>query len=265
VSPAPQGEKLQKVLARLGYGSRRELEQWITDGRVSVDGKISQLGDRVSPRQLIRVDGRIVRQAAATPRRRILIYNKPEGELCTRSDPQGRPIVFTNLPVLRNGRWITVGRLDINTQGLLLVTNDGELAHRLMHPRYGIEREYAVRVHGEVGKDVIQRLKDGILLEDGEARFNTVTDAGGEGKNHWYHVTLNEGRNREVRRMWEAVGLEVSRLIRVRFGPVALPRAMRPGRWEDLPDAQLTALLQLVGLAPETNVALPRRQHRRRK
>lgn len=256
----PAGEKLQKVLARLGFGSRRELEEWIGAGRVSVDGRISALGDRVLPEQTIRVDGRIVSTSQSIPRRRMLIYHKPEGELCTRRDPEGRPTVFENLPGLRQGRWISVGRLDINSQGLLLFTNDGELAHRLTHPKYAIEREYAVRVHGEVDETMLKRLKQGVELEDGPAHFDTIRDAGGEGRNHWYHVTLHEGRNREVRRMWEAVGAEVSRLVRVRFGPIELPRALRLGRWQELEAGESAPLVRLVDLRPDA----PRHVHKRR-
>ncbi len=221
----PEGEKLQKVLARAGIGSRREMERWIDEGRVSVDGITASRGDRVRTDQLIRVDGRPLSAGLTVgARRRILLYHKPDGEICTVSDPQGRPTIFDHLPALRNGRWIAVGRLDINTQGLILLTTDGELANRLMHPSSGIEREYAVRVLGKVQADTLQRLCDGIELDDGVARFDTITDAGGEGANHWYHVTLKEGRNREVRRLWEAAGLKVSRLIRVRYGSVTLPR-----------------------------------------
>ncbi len=248
---APDGEKLQKVLARAGIGSRREMERWIEEGRVSIDGATASRGDRVRTGQLIRIDGQLLSAGVMFgAKRRILLYNKPEGEICTASDPQGRSTIFDHLPVLRNGRWIAVGRLDINTQGLILLTTDGELANRLMHPSAGIEREYAVRVLGRVQPDTLQRLHDGIVLDDGMARFDSITDAGGEGANHWYHVTLKEGRNREVRRLWEAVGLKVSRLIRVRYGPVTLPRGLRPGRWEDMEPPAMGALLHSVGYVP---------------
>lgn len=243
-------EKLQKVLARAGFGSRRELEEWIAAGRVSVNGKLATLGDRVTEADLIRVDGRIVRGTRLQPpRARVLIYHKPAGEVATRSDPEGRPTIFDHLPRLTNGRWIAVGRLDLNTSGLLLLTSDGELANRLMHPSSEVEREYAVRVLGEVAPEVLERLRNGVPLDDGEARFDAIEDAGGEGANHWYHVILREGRNREVRRLWESQGVTVSRLIRVRYGNVTLPRWLRPGRCEDLNEAGVDALMALVGLS----------------
>lgn len=257
----PSGEKLHKVLARAGLGSRRAMEQWISDGRVSVDGRRATLGDRVTPQQVIRVDGEILSQPKTqTQRRRVLLYHKPEGELCTRADPEGRPTVFAALPVLRYGRWIVVGRLDINTSGLLLFTNDGELANRLMHPKTGIEREYAVRVLGEVSTDALAKLRSGVRLDDGVASFDDIADAGGTGANHWYHVILREGRYREVRRLWEAVGLTVSRLIRVRYDTIALPRLLREGRWEELDAAAVQALAIRAGLeeAPPPD-ATPRR------
>jgi 23S rRNA pseudouridine2605 synthase len=248
-------EKLQKVLARVGLGSRRELEQWITEGRVSVNGKVATLGDRVGASDVVRVDGRVIGQAAMQgPERRVLVYHKPLGEVCTRSDPEKRPTIFEKLPPLRNGRWVAVGRLDVNTTGVILLTTDGELANRLMHPSNTVEREYAVRVFGEVKPDILKRLREGVMLEDGLARFNTIADAGGDGANHWFHVTLHEGRNREVRRLWETQGITVSRLIRVRYGPVQLGRRLRPGRYEELEGEPFQALLQLVGLA------LPRKE-----
>jgi len=256
----PDTEKLQKVLARAGFGSRRELEAWIAQGRVSINGKVATLVDRVSEKDVIRVDGQIVpREKAAGGRRRVLMYHKPVGEVSTRSDPEGRPTVFDHLPNLRNGRWIAVGRLDINTSGLLLFTSDGELAHRLMHPSSQVEREYAVRVLGEVPPEMIKRLQEGVELEDGKAHFDSIIDAGGEGANHWYHVTLLEGRNREVRRLWESQGVMVSRLTRVRYGPVTLPRWLRDGKFEDVPAHQLQALLELVGMAkPKEEKTAPR-------
>ncbi|MCK9531117.1 MAG: pseudouridine synthase [Gammaproteobacteria bacterium] len=245
-------EKLQKVLARAGFASRRELEEWIAAGRISVNGKVATLGERVGENDIIRVDGRVVQRARLAPReRRVLIYHKPLGEVCTRSDPEGRPTIFDNLPRLTNGRWVTIGRLDINTSGLLLLTNDGELANRLMHPSSEIEREYAVRVLGEISEETLGRLRSGVQLDDGEARFDALVDGGGEGANHWYHVTLREGRNREVRRLWESQGVAVSRLTRVRYGNVTLPRSVRPGRFADLKGPDLEGLLALVGLRSE--------------
>jgi 23S rRNA pseudouridine2605 synthase len=250
--PGPAGEKLQKVLARAGLGSRRVLEQWISDGRITVNGVVAKLGDRVLPGQDIRVDGVSLSAGARHGvRRRIILYHKPEGQVCTTADPEGRPTVFDHLPVLRNARWIVVGRLDFNTQGLLIFTTDGELANRLMHPSSEIEREYAVRVLGNVDAGMLARLREGVQLEDGPAHFDTITDAGGEGANRWYHVTLKEGRNREVRRLWEAVGAKVSRLIRVRFGPVTLPRLLRPGRWAELDKDTAALLLESVGIEPD--------------
>ncbi len=254
-------ERLQKFLARAGLGSRRQIEDWIRQGRISINGTIAVLGDQVEGNELIQVDGKPLRLRPET-KCRVLAYYKPEGELTTRSDPEGRATVFDRLPTLRQGRWINVGRLDLNTQGLLLLTTDGDLANRLMHPSTGIEREYAVRVLGEVDKALLKRLTEGVLLDDGMARFDSVMDAGGSGANHWYHVVLREGRNREVRRLWESQGVTVSRLVRVRYGPIMLRRGLRPGRFEDLEPAQLEALREAVGLAlaaePEP-VRAPRR------
>ncbi|MFA5626854.1 MAG: pseudouridine synthase [Thiohalomonadaceae bacterium] len=241
--------RLQKVLARAGLGSRRELEQRIIDGRVSINGKPVKLGDQVSPGDVVRLDGRIIAQDSLQgPERRVLVYHKQAGEVCTRSDPEKRPTIFDRLPVLRHGRWVAVGRLDINTTGIILLTTDGDLANRLMHPSSQVEREYAVRVFGEVRPEIIQNLLAGVMLDDGEAGFDSIVAAGGEGANHWYHVTLREGRNREVRRLWESQGVTVSRLIRVRYGPIHLGRQLRLGRYEDLTGEPLQALLQIVGL-----------------
>lgn len=248
-------EKLQKILANAGLGSRRQLEQWIAAGRVSVDGQVAQLGDRVDPKAAIRVDGHLLKRLPKAASR-ILLYHKPEGQLCTRHDPENRPTVFDHLPMVRNQRWIQVGRLDFNTSGLLLFTTDGELAHRLMHPKHGLEREYAVRVLGAVPPAVLQALKAGVELEDGLAKFDSIREAGGEGANHWYHVTLSEGRNREVRRLWESQGVTVSRLIRIRFGQLSLPRALKVGRWQELSEEAIEAFLasldQPIGTASST-------------
>lgn len=242
-------EKLQKVLARAGYGSRREIESWIEAGRIKINKRVATLGDRVSETDRIQVDGKFVPQSRLKERRsRVLIYHKPVGEMCTRHDPEGRDTIFKHLPHLSSGRWISVGRLDFNTSGLLLVTTDGELANRLMHPSHRVEREYAVRVLGNVDKAMLDRLQQGVQLEDGPAHFDNIIDAGGDGANHWYHVILREGRNREVRRLWESQGVQVSRLMRVRYGSIVLPRGQKPGRWEDLPDELVEDLRLSVGL-----------------
>lgn len=228
-------EKIQKVLAREGLASRREIERWIEAGRISVDGKPATLGDRVEADARISVDGKPVQLSSpAQVKSRILIYNKPEGEICSRNDPEGRTTVFEKLPSLDSGRWISVGRLDINSSGLLLFTNDGGLANKLTHPSSEIEREYSVRVLGEVDGAILDRLLHGVKLEDGMARFSSITEGGGQGINRWYHVVIKEGRKREVRRLWESQGLKVSRLIRVRFGPIHLPRELRPGKYLEL-------------------------------
>lgn len=243
-------ERLQKFLAGVGLGSRRQVEEWIRQQRILVNDVPAQLGMQVSPTDQIRIDGKMVHTSSYRHRRRVLAYYKPVGEVTTRHDPEGRPTVFDRLPPLREGRWIVVGRLDLNTQGLLLVTNDGELAHRLMHPSSEIEREYAVRVLGVVAPELIRRLTEGVTLEDGLARFNEIREAGGEGANHWYHVILREGRNREVRRLWESQGITVSRLVRIRYGPVNLRRGLRPGRWDELESVQMNELLAAVGYRP---------------
>ncbi|PAU86460.1 23S rRNA pseudouridine(2605) synthase RluB [Pseudomonas sp. WN033] len=250
-TPPASGEKLQKVLARLGLGSRREIEAWIGAGRVEVNGEVAQLGCRVDSLDQISVDGRPLRRDLNTEViRRVMIYNKPEGEVCTRDDPEGRPTVFDRLPRLKQGRWINVGRLDLNTSGLLLFTTDGELANRLMHPSYQMDREYAVRVMGEVDEAMIERLKTGVMLEDGPARFTDVVSSGGDGINRWYHVCLLEGRNREVRRLWESQGVKVSRLKRVRFGPVFLGAELPMGRWREMKQNEIDTLSEEVGLKP---------------
>ncbi len=246
-------EKLQKVLARAGKGSRREMETVISAGRVSVDGNVAYLGDRVEGTEQIRIDGHLVNLTTKEEELcRVLMYNKPEGEMCTRKDPEGRPTVFDRLPKLESGRWIAVGRLDINTSGMLLFTTDGELANRLMHPSQKVEREYAVRVFGEVDEAMLQRLRAGVKLEDGLARFQKITYRGGEGRNHWFHVVLSEGRNREVRRLWESQEAQVSRLIRVRYGDIELKRQLPLGGWTELPLKEVNYYRKLVKLTPET-------------
>jgi 23S rRNA pseudouridine2605 synthase len=232
--------RLQKLLAGLGLGSRRTIEQWIRDGRVTIGGRTAQLGDRAGPADEVCLDGRKLDLGGALDAGELLLYYKPVGEVTTRRDPEGRPTVFERLPPPRSGRWISVGRLDVNTSGLLLLTTDGELAHRLMHPATGIEREYLVRLRGRPGREVTDKLLAGVELEDGPARFTRITPdvgapAGGNGErsaggsHSSFRVVLQEGRKREVRRLWQAVGFEVSRLLRIRYGPVELPRDMRPG------------------------------------
>ena len=244
-------ERIQKLLANAGIGSRREIEGWIKSGRLTVNERPAQLGDRITPADHIALDGRVFRQLANSRPggRRVILYHKPEGELTTRKDPEGRPTVFESLPRLHSKRWVSVGRLDTNTSGLLLFTTDGILANRLMHPSQEVEREYAVRVLGRVSDEQLTALKTGIRLEDGTARFESIKDAGGEGANHWYHVVLKEGRNREVRRLWEAVGVTVSRLVRIRFGSIQLPRGLRRGMWREVSDTEMANLLKLAGLA----------------
>jgi 23S rRNA pseudouridine2605 synthase len=235
-------EKLQKLLAQAGLGSRRQMEQWIAQGRVKVNGSLATLGDRATVRDKIQVDGRLIKLQQTPIRSRILLYNKPEGEICTQQDPEQRRTVFESLSGFRRGRWIMVGRLDINTCGLLLFTNNGELANRLMHPRFQIEREYAVRLLGQPSPEVLTRLKQGVMLEDGPAHFDSIQEVGGSGVNQWYHVVTREGRQRIVRRLWESQGFAVSRLIRVRFGNVTLPKHLSRGRWLELPPAEVDAL-----------------------
>ncbi|WP_235040247.1 23S rRNA pseudouridine(2605) synthase RluB [Vreelandella profundi] len=245
----PAGEKLQKVLARAGLGSRREMETAISDGRVKVNGKVAKLGDRVEARNNVSFDDRPVtlRSEEEVPRR-VIMYNKPEGELCTRKDPEGRRTVFDRLPRLKGERWIAVGRLDINTSGLLLFTTDGELANRLMHPSTQVEREYAVRVMGEVKREHILAMADGVMLDDGPARFTDIQEFGGEGINTWFHVVILEGRNREVRRLWESQALTVSRLKRVRYGNIFIDKRAKAGEWIELTQGEVDDLSTLAGL-----------------
>ncbi|MDP0563230.1 MAG: pseudouridine synthase [Candidatus Endonucleobacter sp. (ex Gigantidas childressi)] len=247
----PSGEKLQKILAGVGIGSRREMERWITAGRVSINGKKATIGDRACSRDTISVDGRPVKLDTYNSNiRRVIAYNKPEGEICSRSDKAGRPCIFDKLPRLKGERWIAIGRLDLNTSGLLLLTTDGELANRLMHPSNTIEREYAVRVMGNILPQNIKKLYDGVELDDGPARFTDIVSSGGTGINRWFHVCLAEGRNREVRRLWESQGLTVSRLKRVRFGSTIIPDGLRVGRWQELERKQIDLLSAQVDLEP---------------
>ena len=256
-------ERVHKALSRLGFGSRREIERWIEQGRIRINGKQAQAGDQVKPGDRVEVNGkRIVIRETPENRARVILYNKPEGEICTRHDEQDRPTVFAHLPKVSGGRWVGIGRLDINTSGLLLFTTHGELANRMMHPSQEIEREYAVRVSGKVDDDMLHRLKTGVTLEDGPAHFDAIVDAGGQGFNHWYHVVLREGRNREVRRLWDAVGVQVSRLIRVRYGAITLPRDLRQGKTMELDADAVRQLGALVGLELEPHD--PSARHKRR-
>ncbi|WP_296983451.1 MULTISPECIES: 23S rRNA pseudouridine(2605) synthase RluB [unclassified Thalassolituus] len=241
-------ERIQKLLAVAGVASRREVERWIADGLVTVNGKKAQLGDRATRFDEIRVEGRVINLEDAGTSRRVLVYNKPVGEVCTRNDPEGRPTVFDHLPKTKGERWINIGRLDINTSGLLLFTTDGDLANKLMHPSSGVDREYAVRIRGDVDEAMIERLKEGVLLEDGLAKFTDVRFFDGEGQNKWYHVVLMEGKNREVRRLWESQNVAVSRLKRVRYGCIFLPSNVPVGTWVELSQREVNDLSDLVGM-----------------
>jgi 23S rRNA pseudouridine2605 synthase len=237
-----ESQKLQKILAQAGLGSRRAMELWIEAGRVTVNGKAAGIGTRVMPADRIAVDGRELRLAHAAEAPRVLMYHKPEGEIVTRDDPQGRETVFARLPRLRGARWLSIGRLDVSTSGLLLFTTSGALANSMMHPRFAVEREYAARVFGRLSEEQAAQLLAGVELEDGVARCDKLQDEGGEGANHWYRLVMSEGRNRVVRRLFEAVGLTVSRLIRVRFGPLQLPPRLKRGQLEELPPADVRRL-----------------------
>lgn len=260
-------ERLQKWLATAGVGSRRQVDAWIAEGRVRVNGKPAVPGQKVSGTERIMVDGRVIAVLAPRhqPRPRVILYHKPVGEVCTRTDPEGRPTVFEALPKLGRGRWVIVGRLDIDTSGLLLFTTDGTLANALMHPSGELVREYAVRVHGRAAPDDLRRLREGVELEDGPARFELLEEEGGEGANRWYRVSVAEGRNRIVRRLWEAVGCQVARLMRVRFGPVELPRHLPRGRWRDIQGRELEELYVAVGLAAPEAITANKPEKRARK
>ncbi|MDV7102942.1 23S rRNA pseudouridine(2605) synthase RluB [Vibrio sp. TH_r3] len=260
-------EKLQKVLARAGHGSRRELETLIKSGRVSVNGQVAKLGERLEDESAtIRIDGHVVSiKEEDDTVCRVLAYYKPEGELCTRSDPEGRRTVFDRLPKIRGARWISVGRLDANTSGLLLFTTDGELANRLMHPSRQVEREYLVRVFGEINEQKVRNVVKGVKLEDGMARFEDVVYSGGEGMNHTFYVVINEGRNREVRRLWESQDTTVSRLKRVRYGDIFLEKTLPRGGWMELELKEVNYLRELVDLKPEKNTMIdPDKDSRKR-
>ncbi|SMG27419.1 23S rRNA pseudouridine(2605) synthase RluB [Paraburkholderia susongensis] len=248
LSPDDDAPKLHKVLAEAGMGSRRDMEELIIAGRVSVNGEPAHIGQRIMPTDQVRINGKPVKRKLANKPPRVLLYHKPTGEIVSHADPEGRPSVFDKLPPMKTAKWVAVGRLDFNTEGLLMLTTSGDLANRFMHPRYSVEREYAVRVVGELAEGMRQKLLHGVELDDGPANFLRIRDGGGEGTNHWYHVALAEGRNREVRRMFEAAGLMVSRLIRTRHGPISLPKGLKRGRWEELEDNQVRALMASVGL-----------------
>ena len=248
LSPDDDAPKLHKVLAEAGMGSRRDMEELIIAGRVSVNGEPAHIGQRIMPTDQVRINGKPVKRKLQNKPPRVLLYHKPTGEIVSHADPEGRPSVFDKLPPMKTAKWLAVGRLDFNTEGLLMLTTSGDLANRFMHPRYSVEREYAVRVVGELAEGMRQKLLHGVELEDGPANFLRIRDGGGEGTNHWYHVALAEGRNREVRRMFEAAGLMVSRLIRTRHGPISLPKGLKRGRWEELEDNQVRSLMASVGL-----------------
>ena len=244
-------ERIQKTLARAGLGSRRQLEVLIKSGKVKVNGTIAQLGDKLQLGDTVRLNGKALpANLLWRMPHQVLLYHKPVGEICTRHDPIKRRTIYQSLPAPKQGRWISVGRLDINTSGLLMLTTDGGLAHRLMHPSSKMDREYAVRVLGKVTSQTIQNLLDGVMLADGSARFLDIQDAGGHHANHWYHVVIQEGRNQEVRRLWESQGLVVSRLKRVRYGPIIIPKQLRMGRWMMLESRDCAPLYEAVGLAP---------------
>ena len=258
-----KGQKLQKVLANLGLGSRRKMERWIEEGRVTVDGSVATLGDRVHAGQALRLDGKPL-EVDAAEQVRVLLYHKPVREVCSRDDPEGRKTVFERLPKLKSGRWISVGRLDFNTSGVLLFTTDGALANALMHPSSAIEREYLVRVMGRVDEPMLERLKDGVELDDGPARFSDIQEGGGDGINRFFYVVLMDGRNREVRRLWESQGTAVSRLKRVRYGEVFLPSKLKKGQWLELPQRDVDVIYQMAGLPTREVASLSKKDLERR-
>jgi len=265
-------ERIQKLLAHHGIGSRRQIDLWLQQGRIKVNGRVAKPGDQIDGSEKVALDDKPVRLGRHQIKPKVLMYHKPVGRVCSRGDPEGRPDVFAQLPRLQQGRWIGIGRLDINTSGLLLFTNHGELANRMMHPSFELEREYAVRVRGQISADTLQTLQQGVDLEDGPAAFERIVDGGGQGSNHWYHVVLREGRNREVRRLWEAVGAEVSRLMRVRYHDFNLPKWLKPGKSRFLEDDQVRRLFDKLDLdypaKPDASRAAsrrPRKKHSRRR
>lgn len=244
--------RVQKLLAQMGIGSRRAIENWIKEGKIQINNKVATLGQMVTLQDKIRINNQPLVLTPLTQKTRVLIYHKPEGEICSQSTEDGKPSVFTNLPKLNEGKWVMVGRLDVNTSGLLLFTNNGELAHRLMHPRFQVERQYAVRVLGNVSEAMLNRLKKGVMLEQGKSYFKEITHQGGEGANQWYHVTLTQGKYREVRQLWASQGCMVSRLIRIKYGNISLPRDLKKGQHRELPPSQVEKLLSLSGALPQT-------------
>ncbi len=260
LAPQADSPKLHKVLAQAGLGSRLEMEQLILEGRISVNNEPAHIGQRIQYGDQVKVNGKPIRVRIEPPPARVIAYHKPAGEIVSHDDPQNRPSVFRKLPRLPQGKWQSVGRLDLNTEGLLLFTSSGELANRLMHPRFGLEREYAVRVLGALSNEEKQKLLDGVMLDDGLAQFGSIEDGGGEGSNCWYRVTISEGRNREVRRMMESVGHAVSRLIRIRYGAMVLPHGLRRGAWIELDEADIRSLMKAAGASerPAQAPAKPR-------
>lgn len=264
LAPQADSPKLHKVLAQAGLGSRLEMEQLILEGRISVNNQPAHIGQRIQYGDQVKVNGKPIRVRIEPPPARVIAYHKPAGEIVSHDDPQNRPSVFRKLPRLQQGKWQSVGRLDLNTEGLLLFTSSGELANRLMHPRFGLEREYAVRVLGALSNEEKQKLLDGVMLEDGLAQFGSIEEGGGEGSNCWYRVTISEGRNREVRRMMEAVGHAVSRLIRIRYGAMVLPHGLRRGAWIELDEADIRSLMKAAGASDRPPQSSPRPRGRGR-
>ena len=259
-------ERIQKILARAGYGSRREIERWVSAGEILVNGVVAKAGQAIDENDKVILRGQVLKLASKLKTKpQVLLYHKKVGEICSRNDPEGRPSVFDNLPKLSSGRWIQVGRLDINTDGLLLFTTDGELANRLMHPSYEIEREYAARIFGNVTEDILETLQQGVMLDDGMAKFTRIKFEGGDGANSWYHVVLNEGRNREVRRLWESQELIVSRLRRIRYANIELKRALRPGNFENMDIRTMRKLYEIVKMELEEENFLSKQEYSSRK
>ena len=259
-------ERIQKILSRAGYGSRREIERWVTAGDIMVNGVVATTGQAIDENDKVVLRGQVLKLASKLKTKpQVLLYHKKVGEICSRNDPENRPTVFDNLPQLNGGRWIQIGRLDINTDGLLLFTTDGELANRLMHPSYEIEREYAARILGNVTDEILEVLQQGVMLEDGMAKFTRIKFAGGEGANKWFHVVLNEGRNREVRRLWESQELIVSRLRRIRFANIDLKRSLKPGNFEEMDIREMRKIYETVKMELEEENFLSKQEYSSRK